>query len=97
LKEMLKKEPEDSFLQHALAMELDKSGDSLGAQSLYQAILQRNPHYIGSYYQLGKSLEKTGDLENAKNWYKKGMAAAKEVGEIKAYRELSTACEELTD
>jgi Tfp pilus assembly protein PilF len=96
LKEYLLASPEDSFLQHALALEYIKAGDDAEARRLFEALLQREPGYVGSYYHLAKLLERTGEHNLAIEWYEKGMAAAKAAGDIHAYGELRSAYEELT-
>lgn len=95
IKEFLKTSPNDSFLQHALAMEYSKLGDDAAARALYETLLEREPGYIGSYYQLGQLLERTGEIRLAIEWYEKGMKAAKAAGDMKAVGELRSALEEL--
>jgi len=96
LKDFLKQEPQDSFVQHALALEYVKAGDDYQAQQLFEEILAREPGYIGSYYHLAKLFERRGDTESATKWYEKGMERAKSAGENHAYNELRSAYEELT-
>jgi len=96
LKEFLKQDPKDSFLQHALALEYIKAGDDSTAQKLFEEILRREPGYIGSYYHLAKLFERNGDTATAVSWYEKGMEEAKRAGENHAYNELRSAYEELT-
>ena len=43
IREFLKQQPDDSFLQHALALELIKRGEDAEACTLFRAILDRNP------------------------------------------------------
>lgn len=96
LKEFLAASPQDSFLQHALALEYIKLGDDEGARALFEEILNREPGYIGSYYHLAKLMERTGDTDGAVKWYEKGMEMALKAGEKHAYGELRSAWEELT-
>ena len=96
LKDFLKQDPRDSFVQHALALEYVKAGDDSQAQQLFEEILTREPGYIGSYYHLAKLLERKGDAESATKWYEKGMEQARDAGENHAYNELRSAYEELT-
>jgi Tfp pilus assembly protein PilF len=95
LKEFLVANPHDSFVQHALALEYIKMGDEKNAQRLFEEILTRDPDYIGSYYHLGKLLERVGDAPSAVTWYEKGMAASKKAGDNHAYNELQAAYEDL--
>src|SRR3954453_23375458 len=95
LKEFLLTSPADSFLQHALALEHIKIGEDGEAKMLFENILQRDPTYVGSYYHLAKLLERTGNNEEAIQWYEKGMAAAKQAGDQHSYNELQAAYEDL--
>ncbi|HEY2347718.1 MAG TPA: tetratricopeptide repeat protein [Puia sp.] len=97
LKSFLINSPGDSFLKHALALEYIKLGEEAKARQLFLEILEYDPSYIGSYYHLARLLERTGESENAKTWYEKGMAAAKKAGDIHAYNELSAAYEDFID
>src|ERR1700742_2606842 len=94
LKEFLRADPNDAFSKHALALEYIKLGEDAGARLLFEDILQRDPAYIGSYYHLGRLLERTGEKALALQWFEKGMAAAAAAGEKRAYNELRSAYEE---
>jgi Tfp pilus assembly protein PilF len=96
LKEFLLASPEDSFLQHALALEHIKLGNDEAARELFERILNREPGYIGSYYHLAKLLERNENTEEAIRIYEKGMAEAKKAGDNHAFGELRGAYEELT-
>ena len=96
IKEFLAASPNDSFLQHALALEFIKIGNETEARRLFEEILHRDPNYIGSYYHLAKLLERTGEQTLAIECYEKGMAAAKAASDNHAYGELRSAYEELT-
>lgn len=97
LKEFLQSSPDDSFLQHALALEYVKTGDDVAARNLFETILEREPSYTGSYYHLGKLLERAGDNDAAMDVYKKGMDETKKVADNHALGELRGALEELED
>lgn len=96
IREFLKQQPDDSFLQHALALELIKLGEDAEAGTLFRAILEREPTYIGSYYHLGKLLERQADTDGAIAVYEKGMEVAKKAGDNHALSELRGALEDLT-
>lgn len=95
LKNFLKESPDDSFLQHALALEYIKSGNEKDARVLFETILIRDGQYIGSYYHLAKLLERTGERNEAIKVYEKGMLACKQAGDNHAYNELQAAYEDL--
>jgi Tfp pilus assembly protein PilF len=95
LKEFLAANPEDSFVQHALALEYVKAGDETRARSLFENVLNKDEKYIGSYYHLAKLLERLNENDAAISVYEKGMLKAKEAGDQHAYNELRSAYEDL--
>jgi len=97
LKEHMKTAGPDSFLEHALALEYLKIGNNKEARQLFDKILKREPTYIGSYYHLGKVLEKLGDNAKALRVYEKGMEMAAAVNDHHSYSELQAAHEDLED
>ena len=96
IREMLRENPADSFLCHALALEYIKLGNDGDARKLFESILENEPNYIGTYYHLAKLLERIGETEKAINVYEKGMEEAKKVGDDHSLSELRSAFEELT-
>lgn len=96
LQEFLKASPADNFLQHALALEYIKLGEEETAKTLFEAILEREPGYVGSYYHLGKLWERMGNFEEAAGVYEKGMEECKKVNDRHAYNELQMALEEIS-
>ncbi len=88
--------PNDSFLQHALAMEYIKLGEDEMAKNLLENILTKEPAYVGSYYHLAKLLERINKNEEAIKVYETGMAECEKVKDKHAYNELKMAWEELT-
>ncbi len=97
LKEYLAENDKDSFLQHALALEYIKIGNDDEARNLFNEILLREPTYIGSYYHLGKLLERVGEKPRAIKIYERGMMEAKRAGDNHSYNELQGAYEDLMD
>jgi Tfp pilus assembly protein PilF len=95
LKEFIKLDPSDCFLQHALALEYVKAGDDAIARKLFEDLLERQPSYIGSYYHLAKLFERNGDNSSAIKWYQRGMEEAKKAEDLHVYNELKSAYEEL--
>lgn len=95
IKQLLLATPNDSFLKHALALEYIKIGDDVAARQQFEELLAYEPGYVGSYYHLGKLLERAGDNAGAISVYEKGMNMAKAANERHAYNELQSAYEEL--
>ena len=97
LKEFLKATPNDSFLQHALALEYIKTDNDRDAKLLFENILQNEPAYVGSYYHLGKLLERMNEIDTAIKIYEEGMQQAKLAKDNHSYNELQGALEEITE
>ncbi len=95
LKAFLADSPQDSFLRHALALEYIKINDDGNARAAFEALLADDPRYVGSYYHLGKLLERLGEQDAAIAAYEKGMEVAREVKDMHAYNELQAAREDL--
>ena len=76
-------------------MEYMALGEDGMARQLLEEVLERDADAVGSYYQLGKLLERAGENALALQWYEKGMAAARRAGEQRAYNELRTAFDDL--
>ena len=92
---MLAQQPTDSFLNHAMALEEIKLGNEAAARSLFESIMQRDPQYIGSYYHLGKLLERQGDETAAIEVFERGMEVAQKLGDQHALNELRGAYDNL--
>jgi tetratricopeptide (TPR) repeat protein len=72
-------------------------GNDEDAKKLFNEILKREPTYIGSYYHLGKLLERIGDPAKALKVYERGMEVATTADDHRSYTELRVAYEDLED
>lgn len=97
LLKMLEKEPLDSFLNYALALEYHKQGKLQEAIQLILQLLNRDENYLGAYLQLGQLLEEAGDLKEALLWYKRGSSIAKVQKNTKTLSELNQAIQDLDE
>ena len=97
LKEYLKAQPDDPFLNHALALEYSKEGELDLARELFIRLLQLHPAYVGSYYHLSALLLQQNQRDAAIEWYEKGMAVAKKAGDAHAFNELRAAYDDVMD
>jgi len=91
IQEMLKNEPQDSFLNYALALEYAKASDIEKAIELIEALLVRDENYLGAYYQLGSYYEQAGRTKSAVEIYKKGTIIAQQQQNKKTLGELNEA------
>lgn len=97
IQKMLETEPQDDFLNYALAVELEASGKLEEAIAQLQKLLGQNESYLGAYYKLGKLFEAKADESGALIVYKKGLEVAKAQKNNKAAGELSEAIWMLED
>jgi Tfp pilus assembly protein PilF len=95
LKAFLIGTPQDSFLNHALALEYVKAGDEENAKKHFEINLAHDPSYVATYYHRGKLLERVGERETAVAIYEKGMEQAKAAKDMHSYNELQGAYEDL--
>ena len=97
LKEYLQGNPDDSFLNHALALEYIKIGEDGLARELFEGIIARDPGYVGTYYHLAKLYERAEETDLAIKTYERGMEEAKKAGDNHALGELRSAKEEIEE
>ncbi len=89
--EMLEKNPNDTFLNYAAALEYRKDNDRPKAIRTFKKIVESDPDYLPTYYQLGKLLEEAGKNKEAIVVYRKGYVLSKKINDLKAIGELSEA------
>ena len=95
LQQFLEKSPNDPFLNHAMALEYVKLNDEQTARTYFEKNISNDPGYVGTYYHLGKLLERINDAPSALAIYAQGMQIAKAAGDQHAYNELQGAYEDL--
>ncbi|HMD47660.1 MAG TPA: tetratricopeptide repeat protein [Bryobacteraceae bacterium] len=95
LKAMVTQNPADAFARYGLAMELINGGDIEGAVAEFRALLEHNPSYAAAYFHGGQALEKLGDVEQAREFHKKGIEVTARTGDQHARSELEAALDML--
>lgn len=95
--QMLEKDPNDLFLNYALAQEFIGINDFKNAELQLQKTLDLDLTYLPCYYQMGQVKEKLGDNTGAIDFYKKGIDVANAQGNRKALGELNEALWMLED
>ncbi|WP_134089388.1 tetratricopeptide repeat protein [Olivibacter sp. XZL3] len=88
--DFLKTSPDEPFILYAIASEYVKRGDSVNALSYFQALIDKRPDYVGTYYHFGRLYESLGRKDEAIAIYQKGMTVAKQAHDMHAYSELQT-------
>jgi tetratricopeptide (TPR) repeat protein len=93
LKAMVAQNPSDSFSRYGLAMEYRNAGDLERAMVEFRALLAANADYVPAYFHGGQTLERLGELDQARELYESGIEAAMRTGDQHARGELQTALE----
>ncbi len=91
LKGFLKEDPNDSFSRYALAMEHMKLGQHDDGIKEFETVVQNDPAYVATYYQLGKLYERESCVQEAVSTYQKGIAVATQAGDGHTRDELTEA------
>ena len=91
LKEMLARNPGDSFARYGLAMERRHTGDLEGALIEFRTLVTTDPDYVPAYYHGGQTLERLNRIEEARQLYREGLEAAGRKGDRHAAGEIQLA------
>ena len=91
LKNLLKDDPEDTFLHYALGLEYIKTGDEELALERFEILMNKYPDYLPVYYQAAHLYLAKGENDQAEITFKKGIALAGRLEEIKTSQELLNA------
>jgi tetratricopeptide (TPR) repeat protein len=87
LEQILAADPSSKLARYGLAMERIQTGEWARAMEEFKLVLDADPSYGAAYYHGGQTLEKMGLLDEARELYKRGIAASKDahtVGELEA-------------
>jgi len=93
LKNLVARNPGDSFARYGLAMAYAGAGDHQHAVDEYRRLLEINPKYVAAYYHGGQALEKIGKSEDARELYRRGIAICAETGDQHTRSELEAVLE----
>ncbi|MGV8879275.1 MAG: tetratricopeptide repeat protein [Sphingobacteriaceae bacterium] len=91
LLEFFKNEPNDAFLQYALATEYLNLNETEKALGFYENLIKHHPAYVGTYYHLGKLYEAFNRADDAVKIYELGIEVAGNARDFHALSELKAA------
>jgi Tfp pilus assembly protein PilF len=91
LKQMLAQDPKNSFARYGLAMEYAKTGDLHGAVGEFKSLIEADSSYVAAYYHCGQTLEKLGEVEEARSVYEQGITASIQKGDAHTRSEIEAA------
>ncbi len=97
LENFLADSPDDAFILFAIAKEHEGLQNTNEAIRFYRQLEKDHSDYVGTYYHLGKILEKVEGIDAAIKVYTEGMAVAKAAGDQHALSELAGARMEIDD
>ena len=78
LKQLLAENGSNTFARYGLAMEYVKAGSLDQAVVEFESILTADPAYSAAYFHGGQTLEKMGKLDEARDFYRRGLAASRD-------------------
>jgi Tfp pilus assembly protein PilF len=91
LVELLKADPNDSFIRYGIAMEYAKQGNHAQAIAEFAELIRRDPKYVPAYFMGGRAYAQNGDVEGARGMYQRGVQVAQQVGDTHAAGEIAEA------
>ena len=89
LEEMLKSDPDDVFLQYALAMDFISSGEHAEGIAKLESVIERDPNYVPAYFQQAQAMHHTERLDDARDVLTRGITVARQAGDAHAEREMT--------
>jgi len=91
LQELLAEFPDDAFGRYGLAMEYSSRGEFDEALTQFKTLLATDQTYVAAYYHAGQALEKTGNLDDARHMYERGIEACQKTGDLHTRAEIEAA------
>ena len=88
LQALLERDPNDTFLLYAIALEHKKANDHVAAIEWFGRVVEKDPGYSVAYHQAGLTHESAGDITAAKEAYHRGITAAEKKGDHHAADEM---------
>jgi uncharacterized protein HemY len=85
---MLERGQDSPLLRYALGLECLKSGELVTAIDHLRQAVDQNPRYSAAWKALGDAHARAGSPDRAADVYERGIAAAREAGDIQAAKEM---------
>ncbi len=95
LEQLLESEPDDVFLQYAVAKACVSEGDVETGLSRFQSVIDGHPEYVPAYFQKGQALAERGRVVEARDILRLGIEAARKSGDRHAESEMTEFLEAL--
>ena len=75
LQKLLAEDPSNKLARYGLAMEYIQQGECEQAVAEFETVLRADQSYSAAYFHGGQALEKLGRLGQARDFYRRGIAA----------------------
>ena len=85
---MLERGQDSPLLRFALGQECLKANELVAAIDHLRQAVDQNPRYSAAWKALGEAHARAGSLDRAADVYERGIAAAREAGDIQAAKEM---------
>jgi hypothetical protein len=86
---MLAEEPSDQFLRYSLGLAFDKEGDHDRSLELLQGLMNDERPHVPAFMMAAQQLVKLQRIDEARNVFQLGIAAAREQGDSHAESEMT--------
>jgi len=91
----VEKEPNNTMAWYVLAQERGKQGDTVEAMVAYRRVIEIDPTYVAAYYHGAITLQNAGEVGEARDLLTRGLAAAREKGDVKSAGEIEELMQQL--
>ncbi|HVO32177.1 MAG TPA: tetratricopeptide repeat protein [bacterium] len=91
LEKLVQQFPDKAFPRYGLAMEYKKASRWDEALTHFRKAIELDPNYTAAFFHAGMACEAAGRKEDAKQFYRDGLVAAKRVGNSHAAGEIGEA------
>lgn len=86
---LLVEDPNDVFLQYALAMEFKSEGDVDTAAAKMEELTKLNPPHVPAYFMAAQYQAEAGETDDARTLLREGIGEARKQGDHHAAGEMS--------
>lgn len=97
LKSMLVSDPDDAFLNYALALEFDKLEQHDNSLDIFARLVQYDPPYVPAFFMAGQMLSRLDRSDEARQYLEQGIVEARRQGNMHAAGEMTEFLEMIGD
>ncbi len=94
---LLASEPDDTFLNYALALELDKAGRHEESLLRFNKVIERPEPYVPAFFMAAQMLNRLGRFDEARDFLNRGIPEARKQNNSHAAAEMTEYLEMIGD